>query len=169
MVRSVRVVRAPLATAMTCAGMTQRGTRARGRAGFSLLEMLAATAIVAGTLAPALSVMRDAMAISREAVQRNLVANYAVQVLEGQAALSMQNWSNGSATGNFASDGYSTIKYIATRSDAVASGGLVNRLMHIQVTAYEDKDADGVADANELKVTVRTKVAKLTNYTNAPN
>jgi len=45
--------------------------------------MLAATAIVAGTLAPALAVMRDAMAISREAVQRNLVSNYAVQVLEG--------------------------------------------------------------------------------------
>jgi prepilin-type N-terminal cleavage/methylation domain-containing protein len=145
------------------------GRRTRGQSGFSLLEMLAATAIVAGTLAPALAVMRDAMAISREAVQRNLISNYAVQVLEGQAALAMQNWSNGTVSGNFASDGYSTIKYTAVRSDAVASGGLVNRLMHIQVTAYEDKDADSVADSNELKVSVRTKVAKMTNYTNAPN
>jgi prepilin-type N-terminal cleavage/methylation domain-containing protein len=143
--------------------------RTRGQSGFSLLEMLAATAIVAGTLAPALAVMRDAMAISREAVQRNLISNYAVQVLEGQAALAMQNWSNGTVSGNFASDGYTTIKYTAVRSDAVASGGLVNRLMHIQVTAYEDKDADSVADSNELKVSVRTKVAKMTNYTNAPN
>jgi prepilin-type N-terminal cleavage/methylation domain-containing protein len=143
--------------------------RTRGQSGFSLLEMLAATAIVAGTLAPALAVMRDAMAISREAVQRNLISNYAVQVLEGQAALAMQNWANGTVSGNFASDGYTTIKYTAVRSDAVASGGLVNRLMHIQVTAYEDKDADSVADSNELKVSVRTKVAKMTNYTNAPN
>ena len=59
--------------------------------GFSLVEMLAAVALVAGTLAPAIVVMRDAMAISREAVQRNLVANYAVQVLEGQAASTMQS------------------------------------------------------------------------------
>jgi prepilin-type N-terminal cleavage/methylation domain-containing protein len=154
---------------MISVGPRVRCTRAKSQTGFSLLEMLAATAIVAGTLAPALAVMRDAMAISREAVQRNLVSNYAVQVLEGQAALSMQNWSNGTVTGNFASDGYSTIKYAATRSDAVASGGLVNRLMHIQVTAYEDKDADSVADSNELKVTVRTKIAKMSNYTNAPN
>jgi hypothetical protein len=131
--------------------------------------MMAATALVAGTLAPALLVMRDAMSLSREAIQRNLVANYAAQVLEGQAALVMQNWSNGTITGNFAADGYATIKYSAVKSDAVASGGLVNRLMHIQVTAYEDRDADSVADANEVKVTIRTKVAKLASYTNAPN
>lgn len=139
------------------------------RAGFSLLEMLAATALVAGTLAPALAVMRDAMSVSREAVQRQLVANYAVQVLESQSALVMQNWTNGTVTGNLSADGYATIKYTAVKSDAVASGGLVNRLMHIQVTAYEDKDADSVADSNEVKVSVRTKVAKLTSYVNAPN
>jgi type II secretory pathway pseudopilin PulG len=137
--------------------------------GFSLLEMLAATALVAGTLAPALAVMRDALAVSREAVQRQLVANYAVQVLENQAALVMQNWANGTVTGNFSADGYATIKYSAVKSDAPASGGLTNRLMHIQVTTYEDKDADSVADSNEVKVSIRTKVAKLTSYVNAPN
>lgn len=154
---------------MTSVQFTRGWSSRRRPNGFSLLEMLAATAIVAGTLAPALSVMRDAMAVSREAVQRNLVANYAIQILEGQAALAMQNWSNGTVTGNFSADGYSTVKYTATRSDAVASGGLVNRLMHIQVTAYEDKDADSVADANEVKVTIRTKIAKMMTYTNAPN
>ena len=149
---------------------TARRRRCRiAPAGFSLLEMLAATALVAGTLAPALAVMRDAMAVSREAVQRQLVANYAVQVVESQSALVMQNWSNGTVTGNFSADGYSTIKYSAVKSDAPASGGLTNRLMHIQVTVYEDKDADSVADSNEVKVSLRTKVAKLTSYVNAPN
>jgi hypothetical protein len=102
-------------------------------------------------------------------VRRSLVANYAVQVLENQAALVMQNWTTGTVTGNFSADGYATIKYTAVKSDAPASGGLTNRLMHIQVTAYDDKDGDSVADSNELKVTIRTKVAKLTSYTNAPN
>ena len=73
--------------------------RAGARRGFSLVEMMAATALVAGTLAPALAVMRDAMAVSREGVRRSLVANYAVQVLESQAALVMQNWTNGTVDG----------------------------------------------------------------------
>jgi hypothetical protein len=131
--------------------------------------MIAATALVAGTLAPALSVLRDAMAVSREGVRRTLVANYAVYALENQAALAMQNWSNGTVTGNFSADGYASIKYSAIKSDAVVSGGLVNRLMSIQVTAYDDADGDSVADSNEVKVLVRTKVAKLASYTNAPN
>lgn len=139
------------------------------RPAFSLLEMMAATALVAGTLAPALAVMRDAMAISREAVQRSLVANYAVHVVESQAAAVMQNWTSATATGNFSSDGYATIKYIAVRSDLPANGGISGRLMNIQVTAYQDADADSVADALEIKCTVRTKVAKLASYTNAVN
>ena len=131
--------------------------------------MIAATALMAGTLAPALVVMRDAMAVSREGVKRHLLANYAVKVLEEQSALVMQNWTNATSSGNFSSDGNSTLKWIAVKSDAPASGGLTNRLMHIQVTAFEDKDDDGVTDSNELKVTVRTKIAKMTHYTNAPN
>jgi len=145
-----------------------RSVRGRRRA-FSLLEMIAATALTAGTLAPALAVMRDAMAVSREGVQRGLVANYAVSVLENQAALVMQSWTNGTVTGNFSADGYSAIKYSAVKSDAPADGGLTNRLMSIRVTAYQDVDGDSVADAGEVKVTIRTKVARLTSYINAPN
>jgi hypothetical protein len=131
--------------------------------------MLAAAALVAGTLAPALTVMRDAMAMSREGLRRSLVAHYAVQVLETQAALAMQNWSNGTVTGDFSADGYATIKFSAVKSDAPAGGGLTNRLMHIQVTAYDDANGNSAADAEELKATIRTKVARLASYANAPN
>lgn len=141
----------------------------RRRHGFSLVEMIAATALMAGTLAPALAIMRDAMAISRECTTRTLLANYAVQVLESQSALVMQNWTNETATGNFATDGHSTLKYEAVKSDAPASGGLADRLMHIQVTVYEDIDSDSIADAGEMKVKFRTKVAKLASYQNASN
>jgi hypothetical protein len=139
------------------------------RLGFSLVEMIAATALTAGTLAPALLVMRDAMAVSREGVKRNLLANYAVKVLEEQSALVMQNWTSATSSGNFASDGNATMKWIAVKSDAPASGGLTNRLMHIQVTTYEDLNGNSAADAAELKVNFRTKVAKLLTYQNEPN
>ena len=139
------------------------------RRGFSLLEMIAATALTAGTLAPALAVMRDAMAVSREGVKRNLLANYAVKVLEEQSAAVMQNWTNATSSGNFSADGNSTLKWIAVKSDAPASGGLTNRLMHIQVSTYEDVNGNSAADATELKVNFRTKVAKLASYENEPN
>lgn len=139
------------------------------RRGVSLLEMIAAAALTAGTLGPALAVMRDAMAASRAGVQRGLIANYAASTLESQAASVMRSWTTGTVTGNFAADGYASIKYSAVRSDAPADGGLTNRLMSIRVTAYDDADGDSVADAGEPTIMLRTKVARLASYVNAPN
>jgi hypothetical protein len=131
--------------------------------------MIAATALTAATLAPALAVVRDAMAVSREGVKRNLLANYAVKVLEEQSALVMQNWTSATSSGNFAADGNGTLKWIAVKSDAPANGGLTNRLMHIQVTTYEDVNGNSAADSTELKINFRTKVAKLLSYESEPN
>lgn len=131
--------------------------------------MIAATALVAGTLAPALAVVRDAMAVSRETVRRNLLANYAVQVMEFNAGGTMQSWIPGTITGNFAADGHPSLRYVLTRSDDPASGGLTGRLMHVQVTMFDDVNGSSTLDANELAVRFRTKVAKLLTYENEPN
>ena len=139
------------------------------RRGFSLVEMVAATALVAGTLAPALAVMRDAMRVSREGGRRNLLANYAVQTLETYTALSMQAWTTGTAAGNELADGHPTIRFQVTCSDSPVNGGITDRLMHLQVVVFDDADNDAVFDANELNVRVRTKIAKLATYENEPN
>jgi type II secretory pathway pseudopilin PulG len=144
-----------------------RGARVPGA--FSLVEMIAATALLAGTLAPALSVLRDAMAISRETTQRNLLANYAVLVLEYSSALSMQGWASDTTSGNLAAEGYPTLRYVVTRSDAPANGGITNRLMHIQASVYDDANGNAVHDATEEIVRFRTKVSRLTTYLNEPN
>jgi type II secretory pathway pseudopilin PulG len=141
----------------------------KSRCAFSLVEMIAATALVAGTLAPALAVMRDAMAVSRESARRNLLANYAVQVLEHNSGGTMQSWTTGTATGNFASDGHSAIRYVLTRSDDPADGGIDERLMHVLVTVFDDVNGNASRDANEIAVRFRTKVAKLLTYQNEPN
>ena len=146
-----------------------RRRAARRQQGFSLVEMIAATALIAGTLAPALVVMRDAMTVSRETTRRQLLANYAVEGLERYAALTMQNWSNGTTTSSASADGHPTIRTQVVKSDSPVNGGIVGRLMHIQLTAYDDADNDSTLDANELKVQVRTKIAKLTTYENEAN
>jgi hypothetical protein len=135
----------------------------RSRA-FSLLEMAMASTLVAGTLVPTISVMRDAMAKSRDLNRRNLLANYAVSVLEAQTAVIMTNWASSTVTGNFTADGHASIRYSAVRSDAPASGGLSDQLMHIQVTVFDDTDGDTTLDSNELSVLFRTKVARLQSY-----
>jgi type II secretory pathway pseudopilin PulG len=152
----------------------RRTTRTRPRCAapqraFSLVEMIAATALVAGTLAPALAVMRDAMAVSREAARRNLLAVYAVQGLEYTSGVTMQGWVSDTTTGNLASDGHPAIRYVMTRSDAPANGGITGLLMHVQVTMFDDANGNSALDANEISVRLRTKVAKLLTYQNEPN
>ena len=142
------------------------GRRAKHRIGFSLLEMLAAAALVTGTVVPALSVIRDSMAKSRDLHRQHLLANYAVRILEDQAAYASTNWTNETLTGSFLADGHGSIRYTLTKSDALADGGLVNQLMNIVVTVYDDADGDSTLDVGEIQETYRTKVAKLNSYEN---
>lgn len=147
----------------------KRRPATRRRSAYSLVEMIAATALVGGTLAPALAVMRDALAASREGARRQLLANYAISVLESTAGGTMQNWTTGTTTGNCAADGHPAIRYTAVRSDAPADGGVTGLLMHIQVTAFDDENGNGVLNSGEESVRFRTKVAKLLSYQNVPN
>ncbi len=136
------------------------------RRGFSLLELVAAAALIAGTLVPALAVIRDAMAESRSLHRRGLLANYAVSILEERAAIAAIDWTNATVTGDFASDGHPNLRYIATASDLSANGGLVGQLMHVGVTVYDDTNSNSTPDSQELQETYRTKVAKLNTYEN---
>ena len=128
--------------------------------------MIVAEALVTGTLVPALTVIRDAMAKSRELHTRNLLANFAVLKLEEQAAFSMLYWSNATDEDNFAANGHPEIGFHVIRSDNPADGGIVDRLMHIRVLVFEDLDGDLLPGPDEINVEYRTKVAKLNTYEN---
>ena len=138
----------------------------RPGSGFSLLEMLAAAALVTGTVVPALAVIRDAMATSRDLHRRQLLANYAVDILEDQAAYVATNWTNAVVSGDFSADGHTKLRYTLTKSDNPSDGGIVNQLMNLEVTVYDDANANSTFDTGELQETYRTKVAKLNSYEN---
>ena len=143
------------------------GARAKGAVrGFSLLEMAFATTLLAGTLVPALAVMRDAMAISRETTTRSLLVNYAVEKLEEHASEAIDAWTEATTTVDFSSDGFADIVCIAVTSDDPSDGGIVDGLMSVEVTVFEDLDGDQTLDSGELSVGMRTKVAKLNTYEN---
>jgi type II secretory pathway pseudopilin PulG len=140
------------------------------RAGFSLLEMVAASALLAGTLVPSLVVVRDSMAKSRNMHHRNALSVHASYFLEYFTSIAANNWvlaTNYTTAFNFpASDGYNAIRIEITMSDDPADGGLTGQLSHVQVTAFDDLNANDTLDANESSVVYRTKIAKLNSYEN---
>lgn len=138
-------------------------TRSKGKA-FSLLEVVMASALCSIALVGGLELLRDGMDASRAIDHRQLMTNYAVSKLEEQMAIVASNWTTGSSTGDFATDGHADVRYTLSRSDAVVDGGMVDQLMHIEVTTYVDEDSDDLLDADEKSCYFRTKVAKMHLY-----
>lgn len=146
---------------------TKYTLRKRGHCkAFSLLEMVMAAVLVTGTVVPALAVIRDAMAQSREMHNRKLLASFAVMLIEDQSAYASTNWTNLTDSDDLSGYGFSDLAYSLAQSDDPVDGGIDDQLMSITVTVFEDDNADLLPDANEMQVTYRTKVAKLNSYEN---
>jgi hypothetical protein len=131
---------------------------------YSLLEVVLASAICASALVPALGFMRDGVALGDIIDTRHLLLTYGVSKMEEQLAVTGATWSTGTTTGNFASDGQTSLRFTVTRSDSAASGGITNQLMNVTVTTYSDDNGNSAMDTGEARITLTTKVAKLVSY-----
>src|SRR5215813_6267258 len=98
------------------------------RRGYSMIEVVLASSICLTAIVPALSMLRDGIALGDIIDTRHLLLQYGVSKMEEQLAIVGATWTTGTLTGNFAADGQSTIRYTVTRTDAVASGGIVGKL-----------------------------------------
>lgn len=137
---------------------------ARRRTAYSLIEVIAAIALMSATLVPAVSLVRDAMDTSIECDERQLLALYAVSQVEQRVAMISYNWSTGSASDDYAADGHANIRFNTVADDQPASGGVAGLLMDIRSTVYLDADADDVLDADELSCQYRTKLGRFATY-----
>jgi hypothetical protein len=140
--------------------------RHRARKAYSLLEVVLASGICATALVPALALLRDGMTLADRVDARHLLLLYGVSKMEEHVAVVAAGWTEGTFTGNFAADGHPNMRYIVTQSDEVASGGIVDRLMNVEVTTYRDEDGDAALDADEMRNVMRTKIGKFTSYAN---
>jgi Tfp pilus assembly protein PilV len=140
------------------------GDRRPRAGGYSLLEVMLASAICAVALVPALAILRDGISATENIDKRHMVLLYAVEKMEEQLAVAAASWTTASAAGDFASEGHPDIRYSVTRSDSVANGGIPNQLMNISVTAYYDGDDDDALDTGEPRTVLTTKISKLATY-----
>jgi hypothetical protein len=134
------------------------------RRAYSMIEVVLAASICLTAIVPALSMLRDGMTLADTIDTRHLLLTYAVSKLEEQLAVVGAAWTTGTVTGNFASDGQSSIRYSVTRSDAVVDGGVVGKLMVVTVTTYNDANGNSTLDSSEARTTMTTKIAKLVSY-----
>lgn len=143
------------------------------RAGQSLLELVAATTIIAITLVPALRMMRDSLRVGRETETSNLMATLAASRLEEYLLLSAGQWgaippgnfwNTTTVSGNYAAEGYPNLKFSVVRTDS-APEGIPARLLSITATVWNDADNDNALDAGESRSTFASKLARNVAYT----
>ena len=139
----------------------------RPRRGQSLLEVIAASTIIATALVPALRMMRDSLEVSRGVEEADLMSTLCVDKLEEHLNKVAGTWDKTTASGNYAAlEGRSYLKFQVTKSDAVVDGGITDRLMAITAVVWNDANGNGSLDTNEKKVTFATKVSKFVSYNN---
>jgi len=136
----------------------------RHRRGNTLIELVAATTVLAIALVPALRLMRDALAVEEDIEYANVMSTLCVNQLEQSLSKTAASWNTATESGSYSTLGYARLKYSVTKSDAPASGGLTNQLIAITATVWDDTDSDSVLDSGEKKVQFSTKLAKLAVY-----
>ena len=134
------------------------------RTGNSIIEVVAASVILATALVPALRMMRDSLSVSRDVELADAMATFCSSKLEETLQSVCGVWNTSTGSGDFAAQGYSQLKYQVTKSDQVSDGGIPNRLMAITAEVWQDLDNDSTLDANEHKVRFSTKLAKSVSY-----
>jgi len=136
------------------------------RRGQTLIELVAATTMMAVAIVPGLSLMRDGMRVSRELEVAGVMTSLCASKQEEHLALSAATWSESTASGNFSAEGYPNVRFSVVRSDESADGGISDRLMAVTTTVWEDVDSDSTLDSTEASVTFATKVARIASYEN---
>jgi hypothetical protein len=134
------------------------------RPGQTLLELVAATTILALTLVPTLRMMRDSLRVARDTEQANQVATLAASKLEEQLALTAASWSTATIAGDFATEGFPQVRFQVVRSDNPGDGGTPGSLMAITSTVWCDHSTNGQWDPGEPRSVFATKLARIAAY-----
>jgi hypothetical protein len=134
------------------------------RRGNTLIELVAASAVLSIALVPALRIMRDAISVGDDLEYATAMSTLCANQLEQTLAKTAASWNTTAESGNYSSLGYSRLRYSVIKSDAPASGGLTNQLLAVTVTVWDDADSDAVLDSNEKKVQFSSKLAKIAAY-----
>ncbi len=132
----------------------------RVRRGFTLVEVIAATAILAICIVPATKYLADSMTLRRELERERTLVILAIQTIEEQMAVINAGFTTAQQTGTFASQGFPEIAYEIVRTDQATDGGIPGLLMTIAVSIWSDDNGNLLLDSDEAVVELHTTMAR---------
>ncbi len=121
---------------------------------------MSATVCASLLLVPSASILGDAIRWSVRMEDHSEMVTLASSCAEQVAFELGTNFQSGQSTGNFASQGFTTIRYSVQSSDRVVDGGIPNRWMMIRVEVWKDTNGNGVADGSEVRHQLVTGLAR---------
>ncbi|NNJ26267.1 type IV pilus modification PilV family protein [Alienimonas chondri] len=138
------------------------------RAGLTLLEVIAASGVIALALAPALRMTRTALMAADRLDRQERCLTAANDRIETLMARTAADW-DGQVTSTpvystVAVDGYPGMRASELTTDSTSYGGIPGRLAAIGTLTWYDEDGDASPDADEPQALLTVAVARLSAY-----
>jgi Tfp pilus assembly protein PilV len=132
-----------------------RGTN--GRSGISLLEVTLASALLAASLIPAASLLRQSNELGRRLTTRERMLTAAQDLIESHRLQVAQGvFSAGTGRGTVTSHGITNLDSVGYSWQRTVSG---SDLVTIDVSVWQDTNKSGAQDANDPQVRLITQAA----------
>jgi hypothetical protein len=135
------------------------------RPGYTLRELVSASALTGTVLVASLSLLRQAVDLSERIDRQNLIETLCVSRMEESLNIVAASFATSDVSGNISTQGFSSYRYRVIATDSPANGGISNRLMAVTCLVYFDENGDSALTTGEQSVTLATKVAKMALYT----
>ncbi|HBE72083.1 MAG TPA: hypothetical protein DDW52_28430 [Planctomycetaceae bacterium] len=129
----------------------------------TMLELIAASTIVAIALVPALRLMRgNLLNLENLEINEQLVA-LCTSKLEAELATTSASWDLASHSGMIGPE-FPGIRYRIDKSDSASAGGIPGQLAVVDVIVWHDADGGNDLDSGESSARLSTKLAKVISY-----
>jgi hypothetical protein len=135
--------------------------RQQARIGQTMLELVAATIIIAIALVPTLKFSRKSLESLERVEQSERCHIFCVSKLEETLAQTSFAWSTANLSGDFSISGWGQYRFQVTRGDSASVGGIPDSLAVVSARVWFDANSNGNFEADEVNCQIETKLAKI--------
>jgi len=120
--------------------------------------------MMAAVITPALVLVRQQLEMGREIARYQAMETFAASYLEQALAQRAADFHAFTMAGAVAGTAFSDLRYSVVGSTAPGDGGVSEKLLAVTSTVWRDEDSDTVLDNDEERITLASKLARMTQY-----
>lgn len=142
----------------------RRDRSLRVRKGYTLLELIATSGLLALVIVPSLELTRESLDLGHRLESKAIMTSLCLGKLEEHLAIGAIDLSETTTSGSFASIGHAQLRYAIVRSQETSDGGITDRLMAVSAIVWDDINGNLAQDSGEPSITFASKIAKTRTY-----